>query len=93
MIFVYNELYLGVFASTTLFIHILYKRHSLEMWYTPENLQQIRLLGFLGFIAGLGGMVAYLVIAASVHEGNPSDKLSLFFSVRCNTPQIKKISC
>ncbi|XP_045129484.1 heme transporter hrg1-A-like [Portunus trituberculatus] len=62
----------GVFASTTLFIHILYKRHSLEMWYTPENLQQIRLLGFLGFIAGLAGMIAYLAIAASVHEDMPS---------------------
>ena len=70
-------LHSGVFAITTLFIPILYKRHSLKMWYTPENLQQIRLLGFLGLIAGLVGAAAYIAIAASVHEGNPSRK-SLF---------------
>lgn len=60
---------LGVFASITLFIHILYKRHALELWYTPENLQQIKVLGLLGLLAGLAGMATYLGIASSSHEG------------------------
>ena len=46
----------------------------MEMWYTPENLQQIKVLGFLGLIAGLAGLAAYIGIAASIHEGNTSRK-------------------
>lgn len=62
----------GTFAATTLLIHILYKRHTLESWYTAENLLQIRLLGFLGLLAGLGGSAAYLGIALTNHEAMPS---------------------
>ncbi|XP_071519175.1 heme transporter hrg-1-like isoform X2 [Panulirus ornatus] len=61
----------GTFAATTLFIHILYKKHALELWYTPENLLQIRLLGLLGLIAGLTGAAAYTGIAVTKHEDLP----------------------
>ncbi|XP_042230579.1 heme transporter hrg1-A-like [Homarus americanus] len=62
----------GIFAATTLFIHILYKRHTLELWYTPENLLQIRLLGLLGSLSGLVGLSSYIGIAVSHHEDLPS---------------------
>lgn len=62
----------GTFAATTLFIHILYKKHSIELWYTPENLLQIRLLGLLGLIAGVIGTAVYIGIAISRNEGFPS---------------------
>ncbi|ROT69637.1 heme transporter hrg1-A isoform X2 [Penaeus vannamei] len=62
----------GTYAAMTLFIHILYKRHTLETWYTPENLIQIRLLGLLGLLAGLGAFGAYVGIAISNHEDMPS---------------------
>nr|XP_053645761.1 heme transporter hrg1-B-like [Cherax quadricarinatus] len=62
----------GTFAATTLFIHILYKQHTLETWYTPENLLQIRLLGLLGSLAGIVGTSAYIGIAVSSDEDCPS---------------------
>ncbi|KAK7078153.1 hypothetical protein SK128_021997 [Halocaridina rubra] len=62
----------GTFAATTLLIHILYLRHTLESWYTAENLAQIRLMGLLGLIAGLIGAGVYIGLAVSHDDGRPS---------------------
>lgn len=53
----------------TLFIHVLYKRHTLEIWYTPSNLHQIRILGVMGLLAGLTGMITYITFAIVNKEG------------------------
>ncbi|XP_076069378.1 heme transporter HRG1-like isoform X2 [Oratosquilla oratoria] len=61
----------GMYAAMTLFLHILYKRHSLELWYTPGNLSQIRLFGILGTLAGIAAICSYFGIAVENHEDLP----------------------
>ncbi|KAK4304246.1 hypothetical protein Pmani_023800 [Petrolisthes manimaculis] len=62
----------GIYAAMTLFIHVLYKRHTLEIWYTPGNLHQIRILGVLGLLAGLTGIITYITFAILNKEDLPT---------------------